>query len=194
MKRSHLVLTAGIALSTLTAHLAGAATIAVENLSSVTIAGTIVAPSCSYDVAGLVLGSVDPGQMISRTASFGVAPDDCVAALQDDSGVFEDPFCSASTAHLSSPSAPDLVLVTYTSDYSGNLACAISFALSAPTQLSATAVGTARIVLTWGSSEVTGFNVYRKSGVGTTFARVGSTAPGVVIFNDLSLAASTTYT
>ncbi|HVR09531.1 MAG TPA: hypothetical protein VMW75_15915, partial [Thermoanaerobaculia bacterium] len=175
MTRSHLVLTAGIALFILAAQLAGAATIAVENLSSVTIPGTDVAPSCSYDVVGTVLGSVDPGQTISTTASFGVAPDDCVSALQDDSGFFEGPVCSASTAHLSSPSAPDLVLVTYTQDYSGGLACAISFALSAPTQLSATPVGTARIVLSWGSSEVPGFNIYRKSGVGTSFAKVGST-------------------
>jgi hypothetical protein len=67
--------------------------------------------------------------------------------------------------------------------------------LPAPSGLTATTVSTSQINLTWtdNSSNETGFRIERKTGVGGTYAEIGSVGLDVVTYSDTGLSGSTNY-
>lgn len=67
--------------------------------------------------------------------------------------------------------------------------------LSAPSNLAATAASSSQINLTWGDTNAaeTGYEVWRKTGAGGTYALVGTTAANATSYPSTGLAASTTY-
>jgi hypothetical protein len=66
---------------------------------------------------------------------------------------------------------------------------------AAPSGLSATAVSSSQINLSWtdNSSDETGFKIERKTGVGGTWGQIATTGANTTSYNDTGLAASTTY-
>ena len=65
---------------------------------------------------------------------------------------------------------------------------------SAPTGLSATAVSSSQINLSWSDvANETGFKIERKTGSGGTYAQIGTTGANVTTYSDTGLAAGTTY-
>ena len=66
---------------------------------------------------------------------------------------------------------------------------------AAPSTLTATAFSGTRIDLTWtdNSSNETGFRIERKTGVGGTYAEIGSVGEGIKTYSDTGLSASTEY-
>jgi len=72
---------------------------------------------------------------------------------------------------------------------------AVSSAPSAPSNLTATAVASSGVNLTWTdtSTNETGFKIERKTGAGGVYAEVATVAAGVTSYGDTILAASTTY-
>jgi hypothetical protein len=65
----------------------------------------------------------------------------------------------------------------------------------APTNLSATAVSSSQVNLSWtdASSNETGFTIYRRTGSSGSFAQVGTVGAGVTSFASTGLANNTTY-
>jgi hypothetical protein len=82
------------------------------------------------------------------------------------------------------------------SDYS-NAASAVTNPLAplAPSNLTAGAINTSQVILTWadGSNNEQGFQIERKAGIGP-FSQVGSTVTDVAIYLDKGLAGNITYT
>ncbi len=66
---------------------------------------------------------------------------------------------------------------------------------AAPSGLTATAVSSSAINLAWtdNASDETGFKIERKTGVGGTYAQIGTAGANATTFPDSGLAASTTY-
>ena len=65
---------------------------------------------------------------------------------------------------------------------------------SAPTGLSATAISSSQINLSWSDvANETGFKIERKTGSGGTYAQIGTTGANVTTYNDTGLTAGTTY-
>ncbi|MBW1750518.1 MAG: S8 family serine peptidase, partial [Deltaproteobacteria bacterium] len=80
------------------------------------------------------------------------------------------------------------------SNYS-NEANATTLTADAPSGLTATAVSASRIDLTWtdNSNIETGFRIERKTGLGGTYAEIGSVGLDVETYSDTGLSASTEY-
>jgi hypothetical protein len=66
---------------------------------------------------------------------------------------------------------------------------------TAPSNLSATAVSTTQINLSWqdNSSDETGFRIERKTGASGTYTQIATTGTNVATYNDSGLSPSTTY-
>ena len=82
------------------------------------------------------------------------------------------------------------------SAYSNEASAATLDALpAAPSGLSATAISTSQINLSWtdNATNETGFKIERKTGSGGTYAQIGTTGAGVTTYTDTGLTAGTTY-
>jgi hypothetical protein len=196
------LLTLGIALviGLATGWRADAATIVIENPSIASVTNVFYVPSCLPGVIDTFqrLADIGPGSSSTQPLIDGVGADDCIrvfAAATTDGGAT--PFfvsCSASTAYLPSPSDPQRVVLTWTGYSDSTVACSIGFGLPTPAALSALALGTARVHLGWTSTgDLSGFNIYRKTG-SAAFTKVGTAPAYATSFDDLGLAAATTYT
>ena len=66
---------------------------------------------------------------------------------------------------------------------------------SAPSSLTATAASSSQINLSWtdNSTNETGFKIERKTGIGGTYAEIGTVTANVVSYSNTSLTANTTY-
>ncbi len=196
MSKASIITVAGLLLLVGSNGRAGAdGVIAVENLSSATVPETILNLSCVFPGAQIILGAVGPDSVLTAGRSSPVLGDECVAALQY-TGTEFGPACAARTSRLSTPLDPPIIVITWTGDSDETALCSISFGgPSVPTGLTATTLGSAHIFLSWGGGggAVSGYDVYRSSG-GGAFARVGSTGTFTTAFDDLNLAADTTYT
>jgi len=190
-----ILVVAGLSLGAGQSRIASAGgTVAVENQSSVTVPQTNLNLSCFFPTNPVVLGSVDPGQVDIGTRTDPVLVDQCIAALQYANNTYG-PTCSVSTHSQPSPQDPPLIVITWSGYSADTLACGISFSgPGAPTGLTATTLGSAHLGLSWNSSgaEASSYNVYRSSG-GGAFTKVGSTGGSTVTYDDLNLAAGTTY-
>jgi phosphodiesterase/alkaline phosphatase D-like protein len=107
-----------------------------------------------------------------------------------------------SPGHLRVTVSPSQVTVDYVATSSGTVNYSYTIAANsgnnppvAPTSLTATAVSTTQINLSWqdNSSDETGFKVERKTGTSGTYTQIATTSTNIAIYNDTTLSPSTTY-